>query len=699
MLKTIIISLLPFLVLFSNGSNTQLNLAPTAAQKDSGTMEKLSISSGSVAMNVNLAQLSRGAKVSSRAAQVPLEFSAKDNGSFDIIVMNGELRGALPGTVALLPNSTPSLPAKMAASYQDLVLESLPFGGDYELAIRDQSGFTFFNVAGAGFTYQPETRAFGFADATLLVSPDFAQALGDQSLAGKTVGTLTVSTEMRPIEVTQVVDGEVTESVLPADPDNAGSTPGPDVIVGDLSGLAQYGSSGTQVGLAVGTDSCNAGTVDLHWYQNPVNDHPVIPQNMYRVSANDTTIEQIGQSSVKHAFTALTQNLCGYGCNGVGGTNLGSGCSDPYGASLNSGPNLGSRAWINPFTGYYPRGDDSTSPNNTHTGHNHTGISHRIIVEQADLNTSLNSGAKYLAEAQYITPHEYAWCTANPTQCNMYNNVSYRQYTVSGTTSFTFSAAAATVRQKPAITYWPGATFAEIKPAQGVDGIGILAYKVTNPSAGVWHYEYAIYNQNIDRAISSFSIPLGNGITLTNLGFHMPPQQPGTTYDGTDLNAGFSSTPWASSNTGSAITWAADSFASNPNSNAIRWGTMYNFRFDSNRPPQAVNATLGFLKTGAPVTIAVQGPTADVVPSMVTISGRVLNGSGMGVSGSRVTLVDGGQGSRRVAISNAFGYYSFENVSTGQSYTLSVAPRFFTYNDMNITPTGNITDADFTPVP
>ena len=46
-----------------------------------------------------------------------------------------------------------------------------------------------------------------------------------------------------------------------------GTRPGPDVIVGELSGLAQFGaSSGTQVGLAVGTDSCNAGAVDLDWF-------------------------------------------------------------------------------------------------------------------------------------------------------------------------------------------------------------------------------------------------------------------------------------------------------------------------------------------------------------------------------------------------------------------------------------------------
>src|SRR2546430_13578624 len=48
------------------------------------------------------------------------------------------------------------------------------------------------------------------------------------------------------------------------------------------------------------------------------------------------------------------------------------------------------------------------------------------------LNPALNSGATYFGEAQYVTPHEYAWCQSHPGQCNMYNNASWRQFTVSG---------------------------------------------------------------------------------------------------------------------------------------------------------------------------------------------------------------------------------------------------------------------------
>ena len=160
--------------------------------------------------------------------------------------------------------------------------------------------------------------------------------------------------------------------------------------------------------------------------------------------------------------------------------------------------------------------------------------SHRVRVLSSDLIPAKNPGATYFAEGQYVTPHEYAWCQAHPGQCNMYNNVSYRQFTVSGgPTSFSFTHSGRNSAPRPAIVAWTGATFAQFEPDHGNDGIGLIGYKVTNPSAGVWHYEYAIYNENLDRAIQSFSVPLGCGVTASNLGFHAPPQEPAWANDGT----------------------------------------------------------------------------------------------------------------------------------------------------------------------
>ena len=80
---------------------------------------------------------------------------------------------------------------------------------------------------------------------------------------------------------------------------------------------------------------------------------------------------------------------------------------------------------------------------------------------------------------------------------------------------------------------WTGATVNQQEPDPGNDGIWFMGFKVTNPSTGVWHYEYALYNQNLDRAIQSFSVPVGPGVNISNIGFHAPIQHPGWANDGT----------------------------------------------------------------------------------------------------------------------------------------------------------------------
>ena len=697
MFKTTLIALLPLLLLFGNGTDNLLTgLNQQSRNGNSGTLEKMIVASGDGTMQINTARLN-GTSVRQKSSKMSeLRFEVVPDSFFTTMIYNDELRAALPSSMGLVAQGSIQLPAKLNASLKDLVVEQLGWENPYSLVIRDgKTGFTFFNIEGQEYLYDARDRSLNIQIGRMLISQEFAAELGRAGDAGALVGQISIRATLRPIEVTQLVDGEIISDVLPADP-LTGTVPGPDVIVGDLSGLAQFGSSsGTQVGLAVGTDSCNLGTVDLNWIANPANDHPVIPQNLYRMSGggtNDERFEQIGQSSVKHAFTALTQNLCNLGCNGVGGSKLGSGCSDPYSASLNAGPNLGSRAWINPFTGFYPR-NDSATPNNNHTGHVHLGPSHRILTEINDLNTSLNPGATYYAEGQYITPHEYSWCQANPTQCNMYNNVSYRRYNVTGTASpFSFSPAASTVRMKPAITVWPGATLADFSPAPGTEGVGTVAYKVTNPSPGVWHYEYAVYNQNIDRGIQSFSIPLGNGVILTNVGFHAPPQHPGWANDGTVGNAGFSSAPWDQSQANGAMTWSSETFAQNPNANALRWGTLYNFRFDSNRPPQTMNATLGFFKTGAPITVQVQGPSP-AVQAAVSVSGRVTTSGGQGVS-SYVTITNGSSYTRTIR-TGTMGYYSFSDVPQGGTYTITVTANRYTFSPLTMPVTDNVNDVNF----
>src|SRR6185295_971359 len=223
------------------------------------------------------------------------------------------LRGLEPSSMTLIPQSEANVPAGLKASYHQLVVESTAWGEPFELVVRDEkTGFVFFNIEGYQYGYAANQHLLAINNGRLLLSKEFATMLRRPLETGSVVGKISITANMRPIEITEVVNGEARSSVMPPSGVLAGTVPGPDVIVGDLSGLAQFStSSGTQVGLAVGTDSCNAGVVPLNWLALPNNDHPVIPQNLYRMSGgatNNDRFEQVGQSSVKHAFTALQQN-------------------------------------------------------------------------------------------------------------------------------------------------------------------------------------------------------------------------------------------------------------------------------------------------------------------------------------------------------------------------------------------------------
>ena len=133
---------------------------------------------------------------------------------------------------------------------------------------------------------------------------------------------------------------------------------------------------------------------------------------------------------------------------------------------------------------------------------------------------SLNAGAEYFVEGQYITPHEFEAANGN-----QLNNVSYRRVSVNGPDNagvFTFTNLEPTVREQPAITAWTGATLRTVEPEPLADGLAIVAYRVTNLGSGQRRYEYAVYNMNLDRSIRSFRVPVPSGVNVTNIGFHAP---------------------------------------------------------------------------------------------------------------------------------------------------------------------------------
>jgi hypothetical protein len=78
-----------------------------------------------------------------------------------------------------------------------------------------------------------------------------------------------------------------------------------------------------------------------------------------------------------------------------------------------------------------------------------------------------------------------------------------------------------------------------------------------------------------------------------------------------------------------------------------------------------------------------------------SVSGRVTNADGIAVGRATVTMTDAG-GQARTAVTNAFGYYSFENVPAGGAYTFVVGAKGFRFGDPVIRTIGDdLTDLNF----
>src|SRR5262249_48588613 len=215
------------------------------------------------------------------------------------------------------------LPLQLGSSLKQLAVEKLPSGQGADLAVRDSdTGFTFFNIQGHQYDYDPAAQSLAITNGKLVVSKELANAMGRPASAGAIAGTISIGGAMQPIQTDKVVKGETKPMVMPPmqharGPATPNLVPGPDVIVGDIEDVDQQGNNATQVGLAIGTDSCNNGDQPVDWFALPQTDHPVVPQNLYRMSGgadNTERFEQIGQSWMKHTFLAFEEDVCGT-CN------------------------------------------------------------------------------------------------------------------------------------------------------------------------------------------------------------------------------------------------------------------------------------------------------------------------------------------------------------------------------------------------
>lgn len=91
-----------------------------------------------------------------------------------------------------------------------------------------------------------------------------------------------------------------------------------------------------------------------------------------------------------------------------------------------------------------------------------------------------------------------------------------------------------------------------------------------------------------------------------------------------------------------------------------------------------------------PGNVTVLPPSA--VP--VTLGGRVTTPNGQNLRNAVVSLIDSNN-VRRTATTSSFGLYSFANVASGQTYTMTVGSKRYRFEARIVTPTESVSNLDF----
>jgi hypothetical protein len=196
-------------------------------------LEKRIVASGSVVMNLDLNRLNG---LSSATQNLhTLDFVVKPNSFFTILLFNNLLSGPEIGAaMTLIPQNSATFPAPLRESFNHLVIEKSASNAAVDLAVRDgKGGFVFFNIKGSLYNYDANAQLLTIEGGRLLISNEFANALGRPADAGAAVGKISVGATMQAIEITEI-NGET--RLPPLHQPLPGTVPGPDVIIGELIG-------------------------------------------------------------------------------------------------------------------------------------------------------------------------------------------------------------------------------------------------------------------------------------------------------------------------------------------------------------------------------------------------------------------------------------------------------------------------------
>src|SRR5204863_9125353 len=145
-------------------------------------------------------------------------YAADSSSILPILVFNHLVRTAESGSMTLIPQNTAgaavndprysTLSAALRASLGQLAIEKMDWDASVDLVVRDsKSGLVFFNVEGQQYDYDANAQLLSITGGRLLISKEFANALGRPADAGATVGKISIGAAMQPIEIQTLVNG------------------------------------------------------------------------------------------------------------------------------------------------------------------------------------------------------------------------------------------------------------------------------------------------------------------------------------------------------------------------------------------------------------------------------------------------------------------------------------------------------------
>jgi hypothetical protein len=229
---------------------------------------------------------------------------------------------------------------------------------------------------------------------------------------------------------------------------------------------------------------------------------------------------------------------------------------------------MGPRAEVDPYVGrwecvgsHFAGGEPDCV--RRHGGNPEHGVlDHRLSARDADLGLP---GAQYFYEMYFVTEGD----------ADRLDNLGSRPCAMQWIASqWSFSTPPGAMELGPALSRWGGTQTWATLPG---DGSVLLASKAIDLGGGRTRFEYALFNLDSERRVRKISVPVG-AAALEGMGFHDP-----------DADA---SNDWSVALVDGVLSWETDPAHVDPDANALLYGWLFNFWFESDSPAGAAAVTL-----------------------------------------------------------------------------------------------------------